>query len=362
TRSPVKSTPLPTLCSYVPISRLMPTDRTFTVSSELAGQTLAAALRQLVGELSWGQAKRLITTRRVEINDTLCLNDARRLNAGDVVRVLENPRPPVPRETSVRILHIDTDLLIIDKPAGVITLRRDEESGFSEERKELQPSLDELLQNLLSAPATPVARRRGRKPKPAGRGPKLFAVHRLDRDTSGLMIFALSVRAQEALIRMLSKHQVRRNYIAVVHGHVEHEHTVESWLIRDRGDGLRGSAPLGPDASDAKHAITHVRPIESIGNAYTVVECRLETGRTHQIRIHMTETGHMLCGEKLYTRRAPGAPATPDSSGAPRQALHSTEISLIHPFTAQTLHFTLPMPKDLANWLDRLRSECEASG
>lgn len=339
----------------------MSTERLFTISSELAGQTLAGAIRQLAGELSWGQAKRLVTTRRVEINDTLCLNDARRLNAGDVVRVLEHPRPPVPRENNVRILHIDTDMLVIDKPAGVITLRRDEEAEFSEERKELQPSLDELLQNLLGAPARPVVRGRGRKPRPAARGPKLLAVHRLDRDTSGLMIFALSVRGQDALIRMMAKHRVQRSYIAVVHGHVEHEHTIESWLIRDRGDGLRGSAPLGPDASDGKHAITHVRPIEAIGQAYSMVECRLETGRTHQIRIHLAESGHMLCGEKMYVRRAPGAPATPDNSGAPRQALHSAELSLTHPLTNRPLHFTSPLPKDLAHWVERLRSQHSAS-
>jgi 23S rRNA pseudouridine1911/1915/1917 synthase len=173
------------------------------------------------------------------------------------------------------------------------------------------------------------------------------------------MIFALSVAGQNALIRMMSKHQVQRAYTAVVHGRVEHEHTVESWLIRDRGDGLRGSSPLGPDAPNAKHAITHVKPIERIGDAYSVVECRLETGRTHQIRIHLTESGHMLCGEKMYIRRAPGTPISPDTSNAPRQALHSCELTFVHPITNQPLHFTSPLPKDLAGWLERLREEEE---
>src|SRR5688572_15097521 len=198
--------------------------RTFTISNDLADQTLAAALRKLAAPLSWAEAKRLITTRRVDVNDTLTLNDARRIAAGDVVTIHDHPKNPVPRENDIRLLHIDPHLVVLDKPAGMITLRRDEEQGFSEQRKELQPSLDELVPKLLPGP-------RNRKP------PALYAVHRLDRDTSGLMLFALTPRARDALIALFAKHHVNRTYLAVLHGLLPSPRTIDTTLVRDRGDG-----------------------------------------------------------------------------------------------------------------------------
>ena len=138
-------------------------------------------------------------------------------------------------------------------------------------------------------------------------------------------------------------------------GNLSAPKTITSHLIRDRGDGLRGSSPLGADAPDAQIAITHVRPVEHIGDRYTVVECRLETGRTHQIRIHLAEAGHMLCGEKLYLRPTATAAPIPDPSNAPRQALHSKDLRLKHPLTGQDLHFESPLAPDLARWLEKLR-------
>jgi 23S rRNA pseudouridine1911/1915/1917 synthase len=99
-----------------------------------------------------------------------------------------------------------------------------------------------------------------------------------------------------------------------------------------------------------------VQPIRTIADGYTVVACRLETGRTHQIRIHLSERGHMICGEKIYVRPVAGAPPRKDHSGAPRQALHSSELSFVHPMTGKTLRFTAPLAKDLAEWIDALGS------
>lgn len=327
--------------------------RTITISADLAGQTLAAALRRLVPELSWSAAKRLIVTRRVLVNGTLCLNDARRLGDGDVLTIHEQSLAPVKREHDIRILHIDPDLIVIDKPAGVVTLRRDEESGFSDERKELQPTLDELIPILV--PGAKRHAKKGRQRRTIRKEVPIYAVHRLDRDTSGLMIFALSVRARDALIRMFSRHQVRRTYIAVVRGRIDAPRTIESWLVRDRGDGLRGSSPRGKDDPDTKPAITHIRPIEHIRDQYTMIECALETGRTHQIRIHLAEIGHMLCGEKLYTRPRAGAEPIIDESAAPRQALHSASLRFTHPISGKELSFDSPLPKDVSEWLSRLR-------
>lgn len=329
-------------------------DPTHTIPPALAGQTLSATLRQLDGTLSWSAAKRLITSRRVLVNDTLATNDARRVSDGDRVTILDEPQAPVPREQSVRLLHIDADVVVVEKPARVLSHRSGEEKDFSEERKAQQPTLDELVQRLL--PGSPVAARvrhgKRRAPKPA----PLYVVHRLDRDTSGLMLFALSARARDAFIDLFSRHAINRTYHAVCLGKLAGPVKFESDIIRDRGDGLRGSLPAGVTNPQAKHAITHVRPIEYLGNAYTILECRLETGRTHQIRIHLAEAGHMLCGEKLYTRPAAGAAEVPDPSGAPRQALHSTTLAFTHPITKRELSFTSPLPKDLAGWLERLRA------
>ena len=135
-------------------------------------------------------------------------------------------------------------------------------------------------------------------------------MHRLDRDTSGLLVFARTAEAQQHLEHQFRTHSTRRRYLAVVRGAVESQ-TIESRLVRDRGDGRRGSTTL-PNVG--RRAVTHVRAVERLGD-YTLIECRLETGRTHQIRIHLSELGHPLCGDKVYGQPL-FRPGKPDESGA----------------------------------------------
>jgi 23S rRNA pseudouridine1911/1915/1917 synthase len=337
----------------------VPPDRTFTIPAALAGQTLAAALRQLAGSLSWSEARRLIAARHVRVGGSLCLDDTRRLHVGERIEVAARPGSAVPREQDVRVVHVDADLVILDKPPGIQSVRRHEERGWDDERKRRQPTLDEIVQRLLPT----LVPKRGKQPAAL---PPVRPVHRLDRDTSGLMLFALSVRAQETLVKMFAAHAVRRTYLAVVQGRFAEARTIESWLVRDRGDGLRGSVPdaaqpgraSSPDSDNApKHAITHVRPLEYFGARYTLVECRLETGRTHQIRIHLSEIGHPLCGENRYLSPAPDTLERADDSGAPRTALHSAELELDHPVTGKALRFSSPLPQDLDAWIARLRGK-----
>ncbi len=149
-------------------------------------------------------------------------------------------------------------------------------------------------------------------------------------------------------------HTTQRRYLAVAVGRVG-EGTIISNLVRDRGDGRRGSknpADAG-DPTEGKRAVTHVKPVEHFGDAYTLVECQLETGRTHQIRIHLAESGHPLCGERVYS--APrGAKAT-DRSGAARVTLHAAELGFVHPRTGDALHFESRIPADIAALITRLR-------
>jgi 23S rRNA pseudouridine1911/1915/1917 synthase len=308
-------------------------DTAFTVPPELAGQTLAGAIKKLQAGLSWSEVRKLIATRRVTLNGRLCVEDLRRVRASESVVILDRPHAPPPDAGDVRIVHADADLVVVEKPPGILSHRRFEELNWSEERKRRQPTLDEVVQRML--PSQP---------------DRVRTVHRLDRDTSGLMLFALSPVAEQALVRMFKKHEVRRKYLAVVHGRLEKAQVIETWLVRDRGDGIRGSTPRGKADPEAKRAVTRIRPVEHIGDRVTVVECELGTGRTHQIRIHLWEIGHPLCGEQVYAR-APG-----DDGGAPRVALHSTELSCAHPVTGKPMRFHSPLPKDLQTWLRRLRA------
>ena len=140
-----------------------------------------------------------------------------------------------------------------------------------------------------------------------------------------------------------------RRYLTVVPG-VMTARTITSNLVADRGDGRRGSTPL-PDVG--KVATTHVTVEERLPG-YTLLSCRLETGRTHQIRIHLSEAGHPVCGDKVYTRRRDGT-TFEDKSGAPRLALHATELGFTHPASGAALHWSMPLPADLAKFIEKLR-------
>ncbi len=340
-------------------------------------QTLAAALKRLLRCNSWGDARKIISQRRVQINGNLCLDPARRLVERDVVKVWPTPRPKPVDETAIRFVHVDDDLVIVEKPAGVTSVRHFEERRMKHKRKQLQPTLEELIpmalakflrarrlsglvakESLETPPSTENTKKRTKhSPKYLEAMERLaarltiIAVHRLDRDTSGLMIFARNRRTATRLGELFRQHAIDRRYSAVVLGSPVAQ-TFDNYLIRDRGDGHRGSA-VEPIPADAQRAITHIRPVEQIG-PYSVIECKLETGRTHQIRIHLAEAGHPLCGESIYHRSRDGQ-ANNEASGAPRQALHSSALRFVHPMSGKILKFTMPWPDDLQRWLDRLK-------
>ena len=180
--------------------------------------------------------------------------------------------------------------------------------------------------------------------------PKLRIVHRLDKETSGLVVFARTVIAERGLGSQFAQHTVVRRYLALVPGDFR-AMTIRTFLVRDRGDGRRGSSHT--PGADGKEAITHVDVAEKLPG-FTLLSCRLETGRTHQIRIHLAERGHPVAGETVYDRPPHGEPR-PDLSGCPRLFLHATELGFIHPVTNETLHWEMPLPPELREVLDRLR-------
>ncbi len=248
----------------------------------------------------------------------------------------------------MKIRYLDRHIVILEKPPGMTTLRHPEERDWPQRRKQLQPTLDEVLPALVEKLAA-------RREAPAKGVPRrLRAVHRLDRETSGLMVFARTIAAESALGKQFRAHELDRHYIGVCVGDYAGG-TLESNLVEDRGDGRRGSTRF-PD--QGKRAVTHVTPLERLPG-YTVVQCRLETGRTHQIRIHLSEAGHPLCGDRVYRGPFPPARETPtgipDKSGAPRVALHAADLGLTHPISGERLRFGMPLPRDLVELIDRLR-------
>ncbi len=320
-----------------------PSEPIFRVLPRQVGQTLAAGLRQWLPGQTWNGVRKLIRSRRVMVSGNVCVDPARRLKLQDVVKLLAHPVAPPPQPEDVRIRYLDAHLVVVEKPAGITTTRHKEERNWPARRKQLQPTLDELLPGILARMAG-----RGRR---KGRLSRVRAVHRLDRQTSGLMVFARTPLAEQGLIRQFRSHSTHRRYLAVVQGRMD-ARTIESYLVRDRGDGRRGSAT---QPGMGKRAVTHVRPLEYLG-LYTLVECRLETGRTHQIRIHLAEAGHPVCGETVY-HKPPDSPAVPDASGAPRIALHAAELGFQHPITGEAMHFEMALPDDLTEFLSRLRRQ-----
>ncbi len=318
--------------------------QTFRVAPEQANQTLAAALRQWLPEQTWSQVRKLVEGRRVTVSGNVSLDPARRLKADEVVKILGAAAAEPPKEDDVRIRYLDQHIVVVEKPAMMTSMRHPEEQDWPARRKQLQPTLDELLPKV-------IARQEKKQRQRGAPQPRIRPVHRLDRETSGLMVFARSVEAERHLGRQFRKHSIQRVYLAIAKGKVDTQ-TIKSRLVRDRGDKRRGSTTL-PNAG--KPAVTHIKAMELL-NGYTLIECRLETGRTHQIRIHLAERGYPICGEKVYNQPLFDKPIT-DESGAPRLALHAAELGFEHPITGEAMHFKMPLPADLAALLNRLRGK-----
>jgi 23S rRNA pseudouridine1911/1915/1917 synthase len=338
---------------------------THHVAEAESNRTVSAVLRRVCADRSWNQIRRLIARRQVEINGNPCVDAGRRLKAGDVVKVLSHPRRPPPTPAEVRIEFVDRQVVVVHKPSGITTVRHREERHWPARRRQFQPTLDEIVPDLLESTRTGRDRDRGRdsarrKGGGASRSrhhrPPVFPVHRIDRDTSGLVVLARTREAERHLIQQFRRHTIERRYLAVIEGHIEPQ-TIRSYLVRDRGDGRRGS--VADDRPGSQLAVTHVRPLRQLG-PLSLVECRLETGRTHQIRIHLSECGHKVCGDKLYGggRQPPDAASYPPP---PRLALHAAHLSFTHPTRGEVISLDAPLPKDLREWVAGIERQTSTS-
>ncbi|MBS4211917.1 RluA family pseudouridine synthase [Neobacillus rhizophilus] len=228
----------------------------------------------------------------------------------------------VPEEMDLDIYYEDKDVLVVNKPKGMV----------------VHPAPGHLtgtLVNGLMAHCKDLSGINGVL-RPG-------IVHRIDKDTSGLLMVAKNDLAHESLVNQLVEKSVTRKYKAIVHGVIPHEYgTIDAPLGRDPKD--RQSMTV---VDNGKHAVTHFRVLERF-NEFTFVECQLETGRTHQIRVHMKYIGYPLAGDPKY-----GPRKTLDLNG---QALHAGLLGFIHPRTNEYLEFEAPLPEDFEELLDRLRN------
>ncbi len=314
----------------------MRTSGSLTVSAEQAGATLAAIVREILPGTSWSKARELCAQGRVLVDGEPATDPARRVAAGERVEVRAGEPAPQPALTDL-VVHLDAEVAVIRKPAGILTV------PFERDDRDTLLSLARVAIRRIEA-------KNGRKTKAS---PTLRAVQRLDKETSGLVVFARTVQAQRHLQEQLAAHTVLRRYFALVHG-AAGDAVYETLLMPDRGDGLRGSWGVfrparGEPPAEAREAVTRVTVLERLAGA-TRVACELETGRQHQIRIHLAEAGHPLVGETVYIRDWRGPRIS-----APRPMLHAAVLGFVHPRTGKKLRFEEPVPEDFERVLARLR-------
>ena len=286
------------------------------------GLTIAAFVKAQTN-VPWSVAKRHVTSGKVFVDGERVTEVDHRLEPGQQVELkMAAPRPRDPEREGV-LVYDDPHVVVIDKPAGI--------SSVPYEEREVGTAMD-LIRGAW--------RRMG---KPATSVP-LHIVHRIDRATSGLLAFAKTKRAEVGLAAQLRAHTMQRMYICVAHGVVK-AGRIESMLVADRGDGLRGSTS---HAGQGKRAITHVNVSRALRGA-TLCEVKLETGKTHQIRIHLAESGHPLVGESVYIRDY-----SEPLIQSPRLMLHAATLGFEHPVTREHVSLSAPLPADFTAVVERL--------
>lgn len=290
-----------------------------------AHMPLDRALRAVTPDVGWKVLRRAIETGKVRVDDRVVTDPRTMVEPGAKIAVrMSAPRAGrEPLLSKSAWVHVDRSVVVIDKPSGV--------SSVPYEREE-RGALSDIVRNEL-------ARRQGSGIPPLG------IVHRLDKETSGLIVFARNVAAKRELKQAFRFHTIQRRYLALCQGDPG-SRTFRSRLIEDRGDGRRGST-TNPKLGQL--AITHVQVLETFERV-SLVECRLETGRTHQIRIHLSEAGHPVVGERVYVHEEW------PKYGATRLMLHATELGFVHPTTGEKLHFEVDPPDDMQRVLDALGS------
>ena len=296
-----------------------------TIAPAADGWRLDRALAEAVPTLSRERLKVLIASGAVTRDGVMVRDPAKRASAGDRLNVAV-PNPTLPhneaQDIPLVIAYEDEHLIVIDKPAGLVV-------------HPAAGNLDGTLVNALLHHCRGSLSGIGGVARPG-------IVHRIDKDTSGLMVAAKTDRAHEGLARQFHDHSIDRRYRAIVGGRPRPaEGKVDAPLARSATNRKKIAIVQG-----GKRAVTHYRTMELLRDA-ALVECRLETGRTHQVRVHMASIGHALLGDPVYGRTKGAQKALLETLGFRRQALHAAHLGFIHPVKSTALAFDSDMPADM---------------
>ncbi len=289
----------------------------------LAGRRLDQALAELLPEYSRSRIQEWIDAGLVLLSGAPA-KPKQKVWPGEHVSVRPLAHPSeveaVAEAIPLDIVYEDDAILVLNKPAGLV----------------VHPGSGNWTGTLMNALLDHAPQLR--------QVPRAGIVHRLDKDTSGLMVVAKTIEAQTDLVRQLQARSVSRIYLAIVEGDLAEAGSVDAPIGRHPRERTRMAV-----VERGKPAVTHFRLLERLAR-HTLVECRLETGRTHQIRVHMQSIGHPLVGDPVYGSRA-------ERRRFHRQALHAARLALLHPVSGQPMAWEAPMPADMAELLERLRRE-----
>jgi len=297
------------------------------ISGETAGERIDAAIAVSLEEVSRSYVQKLIETGKVELSGVLCSSKSRKVAEGDVIRLTLPPPEEIdvtPEDIPLDVVFEDDELLVINKSKGMVV----HPAPGNESGTLVNAVLYRCLGNLSSING---------KLRPG-------IVHRIDKDTSGLIMVAKTDSAHRSLAAQLSEHSVIRVYNAVVYNNITaDEGIVDAPIGRDPKNRLRQAV----DGAGKRRAVTHYKVLERFGT-FTHIEARLETGRTHQIRVHMAYIKHPVVGDMLYGPRK-------TVFGEETQALHAGLIGFVHPKTGKYMEFSCGLPEEFTDLIRKIK-------
>jgi 23S rRNA pseudouridine1911/1915/1917 synthase len=326
-----------------------------TVPSEDSGKRLDAWLASRLENVSRARVQFLLSEGKVLVDGSPA-KPSLKLRGGEAVEVIGEAVPPplraMPEDIPLDIVYEDDDLSVISKPAGMMAHAG---SGATDDARNRGTLVNALLNHY-------------RQLSSAGGPLRPGIVHRLDKQTSGLIIVARNDAAHEKLGEMFLRRQVHKTYLALVHGNIKQDRgTITAAIARDT---VRRTRMTTRREWGARAAVSHYTVVERITSrfgAFTLLSVRIETGRTHQIRVHLSSIGHPVVGDTLYgaparmiagpvSRRKKSDPE-PETVSLDRNFLHAEELEFAHPRTGKVLHLKAPLPEELERFLSNLKSE-----
>lgn len=310
------------------------------VNKEFKGLRIDKFLVLCFPDISRSQIQRVIASGGVSFDDCIVADNSYKVKEGESYNMIIPPAVdavPLPQDIDLPILYQDEDVVVVNKPAGMVV-------------HPAPGAWDGTMVNALLFHCKDLSGIGGVK-RPG-------IVHRIDKETSGVLVVAKNDDAHKFLCEQFAEHSIDRTYYAVVFGvPLQTEGKVDANIGRSPYDRKK----MAVLEKGGKRAVTHYKLVESFGGEVSLIKCNLETGRTHQIRVHMAKLGHNLLGDKVYTKAKKVNKASLSDeikkyiNDFPRQALHAQSLGFVHPRTKEKMFFETPIPDDMQELLEKLR-------